>query len=136
MSEKSNLFRKSEAASWTFCCIFPPEYEVIGDRRKRNIIFWWNHVFFGCHGRLGSAIIKFDPFITLEMIEIGCFKYSFEKFAKLKSNWNIYTLACVYSCLQNGDVLLILSCRNCYDSNKIFLVNKQDEVSSFSAVNC
>jgi len=47
-------------------------------------------------------------------------------------------LARVYSCLQNGDLLLILSilsCRNGYDSNKIFLVNTQDKVSIFSAVN-
>jgi hypothetical protein len=40
-------------------------------------------------------------------------------------------MARVYSCLQNGDILFILSCRNWYDNIKILLVNKQDKVSIF-----
>jgi len=50
--------------------------------------------------------------------------------------WLVYALARVYSCLQNGDVLLNLSCLNWYDNNKIFLINKWDKVSIFLAVNC
>ncbi len=40
-------------------------------------------------------------------------------------------LPCVYNCLQNGDLLLILSCRNWYDINKIFSVSNRDKVSIF-----
>jgi len=42
--------------------------------------------------------------------------------------WIILPNSCVYSCLQNGDALLILSGHNSYDINKIFYVNKQDKV--------
>jgi len=49
----------------------------------------------------------------------------------------LYTLARVYSCLQNGDVLLIISCpTNWHDKNKMVLINKWKEVSIFSAVTC
>jgi len=53
----------------------------------------------------------------------------------IKWHITVYTLAHVYSCLQNGDVLLILSCCNWYDNKQKFLLNNCDKFSIFPAVN-
>jgi len=43
-----------------------------------------------------------------------------------------FALARVYSCLQNGDVLLFLSCRNWYDNNEFFIKQIGQSLNFFS----